>query len=111
MNSMRKIAIGAVASVMFLGAGLTLAKDKTFTGEIYDSQCAKNGSHAMMLAKEGMAGKENDPMARTMCTKNSVKMRGRYVRFDAATTTTYELDHQPTPTTFPRHTITAKQSF
>ncbi len=97
---MRKIAIGAVASVMFLGAGLTLAKDKTFTGEIYDSQCAKNGSHAMMLAKEGMAGKENDPMARTMCTKNCVKMGGKYVLFDAAKKTTYELDDQQKPVDF-----------
>src|SRR5260370_42196417 len=97
MNSMRKIAIGAVASVMFLGAGLTLAKDKTFTGEIYDSQCAKNGSHAMMLAKEGMAGKEHDPMARAMCTKNCVKMGGKYVLFDSAKKTTYELDDEQQP--------------
>src|SRR5260370_39477731 len=100
MNSMRKIAIGTVASVLLLGAGLTLAKDQTFTGEIYDSQCAKKGSHAMMLAKEGMAGKENDPMARTMCTKNCVKMGGKYVLFDAAKKTTYELDDQQKPLDF-----------
>ncbi len=108
---MRKIAIGTVASVLLLGAGLTLAKDQTFTGEIYDSQCAKNGSHAMMLAKEGMAGKENDPMARTMCTKNCVKMGGKYVLFDAAKKTTYELDDQQKPVDFAGQKVKVKGTF
>lgn len=98
---MRKIAIGAVASALLLSAGLTLAKDKTFTGEIYDSQCAKQGSHAMMMAKEGMAGKENDPMGRAMCTKNCVtKAGGKYVLFNAEKKTAYELDDQQKPADF-----------
>lgn len=98
---MRKIAIAAIASAMLFGAGLTLAKDQTFSGEIYDSQCAKEGSHAKMLAKEGMAGKENDPMARAMCTKNCVtKMGGKYVLFNAAKKTVYELDDQQKPADF-----------
>src|SRR5260370_6029287 len=98
---MEKIAIGTIASVMLLGAGLTLAKDKSFTGEIYDSQCAKEGSHAKMMAKEGMAGKENDPMGRAMCTKNCVnKMGGKYVLFDVAKKTVYELADQQKPTDF-----------
>jgi len=98
---MRKIAIGTIVSVMLLAAGLTLAKDKTFTGEIYDSQCAKEGSHAMMMAKEGMAGKEKDPMGRAMCTKNCVtKMGGKYVLFDEAKKTVYELDDQQKPADF-----------
>jgi copper(I)-binding protein len=100
INTMKRIAIGAVASMLLLGAGVTLAKDHTFTGEVYDSQCAKNGSHAMMLAKEGMAGKENDPMGRAMCTKNCVKMGGKYVLFDAAKKTVYELDDQTKPAEF-----------
>jgi len=98
---MRKMMIGAIATTMLLGAALTLAKDQTFTGEIYDSQCAKEGSHAMMMAKEGMAGKENDPMARAMCTKKCVtKMGGKYVLFDAAKKTVYELDDQQKPEQF-----------
>src|SRR5260370_3378308 len=94
---MKRIATGAVAAMWLLGASVTLEKDHTFTGEVYDSQCAKNGSHAMMLAKEGMAGKENDPMGRAMCTKNCVKMGGKYVLFDAAKKTVYELDDQQKP--------------
>ncbi len=105
---MKKIAIGAIASMMLLGAGFTMAKDQTFAGEIMDSQCAKNGSHAMMLAKEGMAGKENDPMAKTMCTNNCVKMGGKYVLFDAAKKTTYELDDQQKPVDFAGKTVKVK---
>ena len=105
---MRKIAIGAIASVMLFGAGLTLGKDQTFTGEIYDSQCAKEGSHAKMMAKEGMAGKENDPMGRAMCTKNCIKMGGKYVLFNAAKKTVYELDDQQKPEQFARQNVKVK---
>jgi hypothetical protein len=98
---MRKIAVAAALSLTLFTAGSTLAKDKTFTGEIYDSQCAKEGSHAMMLAKEGMPGKENDPMAKAMCTNNCVKkMGGKYVLFNATNKTVYELDDQQKPEQF-----------
>ena len=92
---MRKMAIAAAASVTLFGAGFALAKDQTFTGEVMDSQCAKNGSHAMMLKKEGMGDKDpNDPMVKKMCTQNCVKMGGKYVLYDAAKKTVYELDDQ-----------------
>ena len=96
---MKKLLMSVVACA-FLVPGLAAAKDKIFTGEIMDSQCAKNGSHAMMLAKEGMAGKENDPMAKTMCTKNCVKMGGKYVLFDGGSKAVYELDDQTKPEQF-----------
>ncbi len=95
---MRKIAIAAAALVMLFGAGFTLAKDQTFTGEVMDSQCAKNASHAMMLKKEGMGDKDpNDPMVKKMCTQNCVKMGGKYVLYNAAKKTVYELDDQQKP--------------
>jgi len=96
---MRRLAVSIGVCALLLPAFAT-AKDKTFSGEIMDSQCAKNGSHAMMLEKEGMAGKENDPMAKAMCTKNCVKMGGKYVLFDAASKTVYELDDQTKPEAF-----------
>jgi hypothetical protein len=98
---MKKTAIAAVASLMLFGAGLTLAKDHTFTGEIMDSQCAKDGSHAKMLKKEGMGDKDpNDPMAKAMCTKNCVKMGGKYVLYNATKKSVYELDDQTKPEQF-----------
>jgi len=111
MNSLRKIAIGAIASVMLLGAGFTLAKDQTFTGENYDSQCAKEGSHAKMMAKEGMAGKENDPIGRAMYTKNCVKMGGKYVFFNSAKKTVYELDDQQKPADFAGQNVKVKGTY
>ena len=96
---MKKLIL-SVAAFTLLVPGFAAAKDKTFSGEIMDSQCAKNGSHAMMLEKEGMAGKENDPMAKTMCTKNCVKMGGKYVLFDGASKAVYELDDQTKPEQF-----------
>jgi hypothetical protein len=92
---MRKMAIAVAASVMLFGAGFALAKDETFIGEVMDSQCAKNASHAMMLKKEGMGDKDpNDPMVKKMCTQNCVKMGGKYVLYDPAKKTVYELDDQ-----------------
>lgn len=98
---MRKSAIGLGASLILLTAGVTIAKDKTFTGEVFDSQCAKEGSHAMMLKKEGMGDKDpNDPMVKGMCTKNCVKMGGKYVLYDATKKAVYELDNQQKPEQF-----------
>ena len=99
---MRKLAATVVACIILAGAGIAIAKDQTFTGEIYDSQCAKEGSHAMMLKKEGMGDKDpNESMAKAMCTNNCVKkMGGKYVLFDAAKKTVYQLDDQQKPEQF-----------
>ena len=94
---MNKLVLGVAACALVM-PGFASAKDKTFTGEIMDSQCAKNSSHAMMLKKEGMGDKDpNDPMVKQMCTKNCVKMGGKYVLYDAAKKTVYELDDQQKP--------------
>ncbi|MGH9711833.1 MAG: DUF5818 domain-containing protein [Candidatus Acidiferrales bacterium] len=98
---MRKLAMAVVASIVLFTVGHAAAKDKAFTGEIFDSQCAKAGSHAMMLKKEGMGDKDpNDPMAKAMCTKNCVKMGGKYVLYNAATKKVYQLDDQTKPEQF-----------
>ncbi|MGH7744578.1 MAG: hypothetical protein ACREQ5_07145, partial [Candidatus Dormibacteria bacterium] len=69
---MKKLVM-AIAACTLLVPAFAAAKNKTFSGEIMDSQCAKNGSHAMMLKKEGMGDKDpNDPMAKKMCTQNCV---------------------------------------
>ena len=96
-----KIMFGTTASLLLLTAAFAAPKDQTFTGEISDSQCAKNTSHEMMLKKEGMADKNpNDPMAKKMCTENCVKMGGKYVLYDAAAKKVYKLDDQTKPQQF-----------
>ena len=90
-------------TVLCIAAGLGVARadEHTFTGEIMDSQCAMNGSHAPMLKKEGMGDKDpNDPMVKEMCTKNCIKMGGKYVLYDSAAKKIYQLDDQTKPEQF-----------
>ncbi len=100
---MKKAVAGLAAFLLLavLGFAAPKPKTKTFTGEIMDSQCSAMGSHAEMLKKEGMADKDpNDPMAKKMCTQGCVKMGGKYVLFNAADKTVYELDDQKKPEDF-----------
>ena len=89
---MKKLIL-SVAACTLLVPGFAAAKDKTFIGEIMDSQCAKNGSHEMMFKKEGI----NDPK---MCTANCVKMGGKYVLFNGTSKAVYQLDDQTKPEQF-----------
>jgi Protein of unknown function (DUF5818) len=100
---MKKIAAGLGPFVLLATLVFAAPKPKTetFMGEIMDSQCAMNGSHAEMLKKEGMADKDpNDPMAKEMCTKNCIKMGGKYVLYDSAAKKVYQLDDQTKPEQF-----------
>jgi hypothetical protein len=83
-----------------MGTGIAAAKDQTFSGEIMDSSCADMGSHAMMLKGHGMAGKENDPAAKKMCTLDCVKAGAKFVLFNAQSKTMYQLDDQTKPVDF-----------
>jgi Protein of unknown function (DUF5818) len=109
---MKKLAAGA-AAILLLATTLVFAapkpKSQTFTGEIMDSQCAMNGSHAEMLKKEGMGDKDpNDPMAKKMCTQNCLKMGGKYVLFNPTDKTVYELDDQKKPEQFAGDNVKVK---
>ncbi len=94
---MKKLAMGLVASLFFLSVSFAAPKasqkGKAFSGEIMDSQCAKLGSHDMMMKKEGAKDAKE-------CTLNCVKMGGKYVLYNAATKTVYELDDQKKPEEF-----------
>ena len=100
---MKKLAsgLGPVLLLATLAFAAPKPKTETFAGEIMDSQCAMNGSHGPMLKKEGMGDKDpNDPMAKEMCTKNCIKMGGKYVLYDSAAKKVYQLDDQTKPEQF-----------
>ncbi len=98
---MKKVAVALGVTLLLTLASFAAPKAKTFTGEIMDSQCAMNASHAPMLKKEGMADKDpNDAMVKKMCTDNCVKMGGKYVLYDAASKKVYKLDDQTKPQQF-----------
>lgn len=94
----------SILAILVLSAGFSFAADKnakTFTGEIMDSQCAMMGSHAEMLKKEGMGNMNpNDPMAKKKCTLGCAKMGGKFVLFNSADNTVYQLDDQKKPEKF-----------
>jgi type 1 fimbria pilin len=83
----------SITACILLAPGFAAAKDMTFSGEIMDSPCAKNGSHEAMFKKLGI----NDPKA---CTEGCVKMGGKYVLFDGASKAVYQLDDQTKPHPF-----------
>ncbi len=98
---MRKLALTlatvlTVASLALAGGKLHKGggNAKTFTGEIFDSQCAMNNSHAQM---EKMKGIGDDSK---MCTLKCVEMGGKFVLQDTAKKITYQLDDQEKPKEF-----------
>lgn len=85
------LALLTVVSLSLAAPKLPLHKNgkaKTFTGEVFDSQCAMNGSHAQMEKMKGMSDDSK------MCTLKCVEMGGKFVLYDAAKKATYMLDDQ-----------------
>ena len=84
---MKWIAVMLFGTVALLGASSEVSSNKSFRGEIMDTQCAKMGSHDVMMKKEGA----HDPVE---CTHDCFKMGGKYVLYDRGTKGIYQLDHQ-----------------
>jgi hypothetical protein len=61
----------------------------TFSGEIMDSLCAKNGSHDQMMKDMKSMGKDA-----ATCSAKCIQLGGKYVLFDASNKAIYELDDQ-----------------
>lgn len=91
---MRKLALGLVGSLVFLGVSWAAPQKQTFNGEITDSACAKMGSHQAMMQKMPAMKTAKD------CTLGCVKAGSKFVLYDAATKTVYELDDQKKPEQF-----------
>ena len=94
------IAIVAVACLSFVGqTGAKGSKGSTFTGEIMDSACAKQGSHEMMEKMEGVNNAKD-------CTIKCVAEGSKYVLYNSATKTIYALDDQTKPGEFAGQKVT-----
>jgi hypothetical protein len=61
----------------------------TFTGEITDSICAKNGSHDQMMQEMKSMG--ND---KASCSVQCLRLGAKYVLVDSAKGAVYQLDNQ-----------------
>ena len=86
---MKKL-IMTIAGCLVLAPGIAAAA--SFTGEIMDEACAKDGGHQAMFKKMGT----NDPK---VCTEACVKGGSKYVLFESGKTY-YKLSDQKKPAAF-----------
>ncbi len=84
---MKKLVL--IAAMLLISATFSFGKnaDKTYTGEVMDSQCAKMGNHDAGYKRTGTTTPKD-------CAQACVKSGGKYVLYDSATKTAYELDDQ-----------------
>lgn len=85
-------------------AGAAFAADKTYTGEIMDSQCAEMSSHDTMMKSENAANAKD-------CTMKCVKSGGSYALFDSAAKKAYKLDNQKKAAAFAGQKVTVTGSY
>lgn len=84
-----------LCAVLAFVISFSAATDQIFRGEIIDPQCAMDGSHAGMVKKVGLGGKDpGDPAVKKMCSEICIQMGAKYVLYDSATKKTYQLDDQ-----------------
>ena len=81
---MKRFAVGTACSVLFWCLiASSIAAQEVYTGEIIDSNCAKIGSHAVMLKKGAVGDMDaNDVRAKHFCMTNCVHRIGaKYVLY------------------------------
>lgn len=81
--------LGLMVVILMIATTVSFGKtaDKTYTGEIMDSTCAKMSNHDAGYKLTGT----NTPKD---CTLACVKSGAKFVLYDAAAKTAYELDDQ-----------------
>jgi hypothetical protein len=100
---MKKAAFVCLLCTAIFFAILARAEDKTFSGEIMDSQCASLGGHQSMMSAD-----RNTPKS---CTLACVKLGGMFVLYDATAKKTYQLDDQKKPEQFAGEKVTITGSY
>src|ERR1700682_5168871 len=95
---MNKLALGLVAVLALLSVSFAAQKESSFSGEISDRYCAKANSHEMMMKRHSVQTIED-------CIPACVKAGGKYVLFNRANKTVYELNDQLKPAPFARQKV------
>ena len=89
---------------IFLLSTAAFAADKTFTGEIMDSQCADMASHDNMMKGENAHNAKE-------CTLACVKKGGSYAFYDSGAKQAYKLDNQKKAAAFAGQKVTVTGSY
>jgi hypothetical protein len=90
--------------IFLLCAGSAFAADKTYTGEIMDSQCADMASHDNMMKGENAHNAKE-------CTIACVKKGGSYALYVGAEKKAYKLDNQKKVGAFAGQKVTVTGSY
>jgi hypothetical protein len=89
--------------ILMLSAGAAFAADKTFSGEIMDSQCADMASHDNMMKGEGAHNAKE-------CSIACVKKGGSYALYVPSAKQAYKLDNQKKAAAFAGQKVTVTGS-
>jgi hypothetical protein len=73
---------------------------QTFTGEVMDSICTPDGSHAATMAKMSNMGKDSET-----CTNECVAMGAKYMLYDQTSHTVYSVNRQDKLARFAGHKV------
>jgi Protein of unknown function (DUF5818) len=101
---LKKTATSTIAILLLLAVSFAAPAESAFSGEIMDVQCAQEGSHAMMMKKQGAKNAKE-------CTQGCVRMGGKYVLFNAANKRVYQLDDQTKPEQFAGQKVKVKGTY
>jgi hypothetical protein len=91
-------------SIFLICAGSAFAADKTYSGEIMDSQCAEMASHDNMMKGENAHNAKE-------CTIACVKKGGSYALYDPAEKKAYKLDNPKKVGAFAGQKVTVTGSY
>ena len=94
------LCLGLLLSTPLWTAEIRAAAPQTYSGEIMDSLCAKNGSHDKMMEEMKSMGHD-----KKTCTIKCIQLGAKYVLYDAHTHTTYALDNQDQAEAFAGQTV------
>jgi hypothetical protein len=106
MNAKRaSIRIAHLFPILLMAASVYAAPPElngasTFSGEIIDSLCAKNGSHDKMMQDMKSMGPDKNS-----CSAQCIKVGAKYVLFDSAKQATYQLNDQDKAAEFAGHKV------
>ena len=102
---MKRLSLGitGISVLLFLSAGFAVAQDKSFSGEIMDSQCGDMASHDDMMKGEGAHNAKE-------CTIACVKKGGTYTLYASGEKRSYKLDNQKKAAAFAGQKVTVTGS-
>jgi hypothetical protein len=90
--------------MLLTGVGFTdQSEQQTFSGEIMDSLCAKDGSHDKMMDQMKSMGRD-----KATCAQKCIQLGAKYVLYDSAKKTVYGLDDQDKAARFAGHKVEIK---